>query len=469
MNLNFDRMKKILSIAAVLLLSAVSSFAQRTLLIRDNSSDLAAFSGLSNEAGIVISCPGIIDLTFESTLEKVVDVYDMEVKGEEKFYYLRFKTYDNLTRKLTIRAEGFNPITINADLAPKALKRYQLIDPDADFVYGCYYEYRKRGNEFFEKSMYDEAKESYLVAKSSSDCPEDSNIDDLIAKIDSIAVYKKRAAKAFELLDYNTAINNYTSAIALNLNDMSLRSLRNKCFVAYRIELKQAYDMAEMYSMDGEYEKALELYEKVVNSKFSTPQIQDATEKAKRMRINIQNRIQHAKVFLYEFSVETPIGISYGTYRTRKAGRYFNFSFSPGALQLAQGLYDSCKHAEVNITPFGWNFNLVPSYPHFWLFFGLGYTGYGKFFQGDTPYISGTYKEKSATTVEPEEGELPEEMEILKPKAKLFHAVSPEIGVMGKVWRVSLRYTFQYRYGINQGAPENISKFRHVIGVGVNF
>ncbi len=453
-------MKRIFTIAAIILFSAVSSSAQRSLSIKDLTTASDFFSGGPEEAGIVISCPGIMDLTFKSSLEDEVDIMKTEVKGEDKYYFLRFKAdkKHNLTRRLTIYTDGFIPLTIDATLKPKALKRCQVFDPDADFVYGCYYEYRKRGNEFFQKSMYDEAKENYLIAKSSSDCPESSNIDELIAKVDSIAVYKERGDAAAEILDYNTAINHYTSILALNSNDMNVRNLRNTCFNTYRTEIKKAYDMAEVYSNDGEYDKALELYEKVVDADINNPYTQDATDKAKRMRINIQNRKQRAKVLLYEFSMEAPVGISYGTYKTRKVGKYFNFSFHPDAIKLAQGHYDLCKRAEVNLTPFGWDFNLVPSYPHFWLFFGIGYTGVGKFFNEDgSEYVPGT-------AVEGAEGE-----ESVTPEIKLFHAASPEAGLMVKIWRVSLRYTFQYRYGINKGAQDQIGKFRHVAGLGFNF
>ncbi len=448
-------MKKIITLS-LLLLSATVSFAQRSLAIKEVTDGLNVFSGKDTEAGMVISCPGNIELTFESTHDKEVDVFSKELKGENMYYYLRFNTGKKYRgRKLTIRAEGFIDITLGAELSPKQLKEFELEDPDADFVYGCYYEYRKRGNEFFEKSMYSEAKENYIIAKSSSDCPADNNIDKLISDIDSIAVYTKRAEEAADLLDYNTAISNYTNVLALNPNDESVRTLRNTYLNTYRTEYKKYFDMAEVYKAEGEYEKALTLYEKVIDSQYSNTYAQISTEEAKRLRILIRNRQQHAKVLLYEYSVQTPIGISSGTFKTRKAGGYFNLSIHQDIFTLLRSQYDLCDQAELNFTPIGINFNIVPEFPHFWFMAGLGYTGTAKYENEDgSIYIPGTYQEDSG-------------ME--KPKLALYHAISPETGLLVKVWRVSLKYTFQYRYALGAEYSDRITPFRHSFGLGINF
>ncbi len=439
----------------MLILSATNSFAQRNLFINDVTSELSVFSGKDNEAGIVLSCPANIELTFESTHEKAVDVYKKEMKGDEMFYYMRFNTGKKFRgRKLTIRAEGFNPIIILAELSPKEAKELKLVDPDAEFVFGCYYEYRKRGNEFFEKSMYTEAKENYLIAQSSSDCPVDSNLGELIANVDSIYVWMDRAEEAVEVMDYTTAIQNYANILALNPNDDSIREKRNRYHKNYSTEYKKYYDMAEVYKSDGDYEKALVMYEKVINSQYSSIYTDTATEEAKRMRILIQERKQHVNVFLYEYSAQTPIGISYGKYKNRKAAAYFNLSIHPDVLLLARNQYDECTDAEFNFTPLGINFCLVPKYPHFWMFAGVGYTGVAKYENKDgSIYMPGTYTEGDET----------------KPKLALYSAVSPEAGLLFKVWRVALRYTYQYRYALKAEYVDHIPMHRHTIGLGFTF
>ena len=134
--------------------ATLTSFAQRNLEVKDVSTGLDVFSGKDTEAGMVISCPANISLTFESSHDKVVVVDNTVQKGEEMYYYLRFQTGKRYRgRKLTIRTSGYAPVLIMAELNPKELKQYQLIDPDVEFVYGCYYEYRKRGTDFFQKCM----------------------------------------------------------------------------------------------------------------------------------------------------------------------------------------------------------------------------------------------------------------------------------------------------------------------------
>ena len=66
------------------------AFSQRSLEIQDVSTGMNVFSGKDTEAGIVISAPLTIPLTFESTHDKVVDVFNKEIKGEEQLYYIRF-------------------------------------------------------------------------------------------------------------------------------------------------------------------------------------------------------------------------------------------------------------------------------------------------------------------------------------------------------------------------------------------
>ncbi len=436
-------MKRLLTFC-ILLCAAMTASAQRPLTLKDVSPDLAVFSGKDNEAGITISCPGNIELTFESTHDKKVDVFNKELKGEELFYFLRFETGKKYRgRRLTIRAEGFTPIIITAELVPKELRQYQLIDPDAEFVFGTYYEYRKRGNEFFQKSMYNEAKENYLIAKEASDCPEDVNMDELIANIDSIAVYYRRGEEAAILLDYNAAIYNYTNILALNPLDANARLVRNEYLNTYRIEHKKYFDMAEIYKEDGDYEKALELYEKVIDAKIYNAYHDRAAEEVKNIRIRIQNRKMRSRVLLYEFSMQTPIAISYGKYRTRRVGNYFNLSINPDVFGIIREK-DTALKPEMSFTPLGWDFNLVPKFPHFWICFGLGYTGAAQYTSSD---------------------QAPE----AAPKLKFAHAVSPEAGMLVKVWRVALRYTFQYRYTIYSKIPTEIDKIRHSVGLGINF
>ena len=273
-------MEKKIVLLTVLFFMTVVGFGQRVLEIKDVSTGLNVFSGKDTEAGIVVSCPSNMELAFESSHDKKVDVFNTEVKGEERFYYLRFNTGRKYSgRKLFIRTSGYALVTISAELNPKELKAYQLIDPDVEFVHGCYYEYRKRGTEYFQKSMYSEAKEQYSIAKECSDCPPDANLDELIANIDSIFYYQKQAEEAWDLLQYDVAEDYYGKILLLNPSDENASNKRNESMRLYNTDCKKYYDMAEVYREDGEYEKALELYQKPLSEipiKKATVDIQNS-------------------------------------------------------------------------------------------------------------------------------------------------------------------------------------------------
>ena len=451
---------RLFTLLALILTVAGTTFAQRTLEVKDVTTSLNVFSGKDTEAGIVISCPSNMQLSFESTHDKTVDVYNTEVKGEETFYYLKFNTGRRYRgRKLTIRTDDFSPVTLDATLEPKELKQYQLLDPDADFVYGCYYEYRKRGIEFFQNSMYTEAREQFNIAKECSDGPADNNLEELIANIDSIETWRKQADDAFDLLDYSKADDLYGKIMSLNPQDSNASSKRYEARRMYDNDCTQYYNNAEIYKENGEYEKALELYQRVIDQNCSNSLL--ASEEVKRIKLLQQNRNQKSTVIAYEYSGSAPIGITTGSYKTRKTGNYFSLSFNKEIFEVMRNNFDKVSEAELNISA-GFTICPVKQAP-VWIFFGPGFTGIGMYEnENGSAYIKNTYVENA--TDEKVEGKVYE-----KPTLKVHCAISPEIGLLGKIGPVVLRYTFQYRFAVSKDDSDLIKKSRHVIGAGICF
>lgn len=452
--------KKLFLLLGGLMLTIASAFGQRSLEVKDITTPRDVFSGQDTEAGIVISCPANIKLTIESSHDKVVDVYNTEDKGEEIFYYLRFETGKRYRgRKLTIRADGYAPVTIMAELNPKELKRYQLIDPDVEFVYGCYYEYRKRGTEYFQQAMYSEAREQYAIAQECSDCPENSGLDVLIANIDSISSYKSKAESAFELMDYELAKEYYGRVLALNPSDENASSRLFECTRNYNIDCQKNYDAAEAYRYEGEYEKAIALYQKVVDANCQNAVLASANLKA--LRKDVYSRKQRARAWLYEWSKSAPVGITTGTYKSRVGG-YFSLSFNPDLFKAMQKSYNDVEEAEFNVS-FGWTVNPVKKYP-VWIFFGIGYTGVIEFVDSE----GNRYFEPEEGTSTATDEELPVyDEEENKPELKVYSGISPEIGIAGKIFnRLVLRYTFQYRFAVSKEYEDKFSRTRHAIGIG---
>ena len=222
--------------------------------------------------------------------------------------------------------------------------------------------------------------------------------------------------------------------------------------------------MAEVYKEDGEYQKALELYQKVIDANCTNALL--ASEQAKRIRILLQNRKQRSHVFTFEYGGgNSPLGISYGSYKNRKVGHYFTLSLHPDIFYTMRNDYDKCEKAEASIVPLGWTFNPVPKHPYGWIFIGLGYTGVLRYETSEGEiYVPGSYVEDDEE-LDGNNGE----KQMDEPELKVYSAISPEIGVVAKVWRFAVRYTFQYRFPLGKKYEDRISKTRHSIGVGFCF
>lgn len=424
------------------LVCSLASWGQRDLHYKDVTTSLNVFSGKDNEAGMVFSCPTTIPLTFESTHDKQVDVYQKENKGDNTVYYIRLlvgRKYSG--RKLTVIASGFKPISFDGDLAPKQLKQYTLFDPDADFVYGCYYEYRKRGADYFQKGMYTEAKEVYSIAEECSDCPSDSDLKDRIADIDSIAIYIKEAERFADILDFKQACNCYLKVLLLNPKDNAILAKRLEMENHYSSDCNRYVEIAENYYNDGDYEKARDLYQKVIDMNcFNSP---IAVERVAAIQKRMSRRKQRATVFTYQWGTKTPVGFSIGTYKSRKVGGYFSLSFHPDIFNAMRKEYEKTQDFEVDLS-FGWTFKPVKQAP-VWLFAGLGYT------------IQGEYIQELDHNDKPIEDEY---------KFEPYHAMSPEIGLLGKYKFLVLRYTFQYRFAVSKDYKDIMDKTQHSIGLG---
>ena len=453
-------MKRLLLLPLMLLVWTLSAFGQRNLEIKDVTEGLKVFSGKDTEAGLVISCASNIPLSFESSHDKVVDVYNREQKGEDTYYYIRFQTGKKYRgRKLTIITNDYSPLSIVVELNPKELKQYQLSDPDVEFVYGCYYEYRKRGTEYFQKAMYNEAKEQYSIAKECSDRPVNANLDELIANIDSIQVYMKHADEAYDMMDYITANEYYSRVLVLNPSDINASEKRFSSNRLYDTDCKKYFDTAEIYKEDGEYDKALELYRKVVELNCINSLI--ASEEAKQIELLMQSRKQKSRAITIETATKGVWGFSTGKYKNRKVGGYFSLNANYHLIEAAQQEPVKCGIGRVMETGLsaGWTFCLVPKFPHFWMFFGPGYTGAGQY----------KLKTISEETLSGEDADDVEEKDMYN--FYWYNSFSPEVGALVKIGPAVLRYTFQYRLAFDDKSKDLFEnrKTRHMFGLGLCF
>jgi hypothetical protein len=115
---------------------------------------------------------------------------------------------------------------------------------------------------------------------------------------------------------------------------------------------------------------------------------------------------------------------------------YLSLRFNPELFKAFSKTDNLSEKPEVNLS-FGMTRMIITEVG---FFVGLGYTGVGKWDDTD-------------------EGQ----------QCTLNHAVSPEAGILFKLGPIALRYTFQYRYALNQDFQKHIGRMSHVGGIGICF
>jgi len=441
-------MKKIIIIALGVWGFYYTGFSQRVLDYRDQTQALSVFSDKDTEvinaggaqAGITVFCTNTLSLSFESNVDRTVDVYNKEERGGLVYYYIRFTVgrfkganYDG--RVLEVLAPGFLPLKIKIDLQPSESKSYEIYDPNATVGVGCFYENFNTATELFRNSSYNEAKERFKLAQECTDYQESSNVTYILEAIDSILILRTRGDSFFDQQQYDEAYNAYQKVIGYNSSDAYAVARRTEVQAKINELCTNYFSEAESYFYQSKYKEAEPLYEKVLE--LSCSNNREANLRLLELRRYLSDRRQKAQVVLYEIAANTPIGLSYGRYTQDKFSTYISLRFNPALFQAIRKKDDPNQKAEVDLS-FGWNRMVIKEIG---FFAGLGYTGVGKWdnYENDDPQFT------------------------------LYHAVSPEAGILFKIGPIALRYTFQYRFALDSDFQDHIEKIRHVGGIGICF
>jgi len=445
-------MKKTLLLCLFLFTSAGLLFAQRTLEKKEKTEALSVFidkdpavdAAGGGQAGAIISCPTTLDLSFSSNVDRTVDVYKTEERGDVRFYHLRFivgryrgASYNN--RVLEVAAPGFVPLKFNLDLQPSESKSFEIFDPNATVGVGCFYQHFNEGVELFKNALYSEAREKYRLSMECTDMPEDVDISIKISDIDTIMVLRSKGDSYYELLLYRDAMICYQKIVSYNMEDEYAKNRAKESERKYNDNCKVFFDGAELHYTNGNYTEAKKLYEMVVLT--ACPKTTEANLRLADIRKIEFDHNKRVHAILYEFQNGAPIGLSTGSYKEKKFSGYVSLRFSPSVFAAIRKDYDKSEKSEFSMSA-GWT-TMKIQIP-VWGFFGLGYTGAAEWDWNDLS----------------ESG---------KPTFRVHNAVSPEIGVLGKIGPVALRYTFQYRFSLEKDYQDYIGRFRHVFGLGICF
>lgn len=451
-------LKQIL-ITSILIFGVSTANSQKLSIEPDESMEGGICTGGENVACVIITAHRDLILSFESTMDDRVNVASTEDSGGSIIYTLHFYTgpqYRGRVLKITSQT-SLTPVSVSLNLTPKEVQRYYVNDPDAGIGAGCYRRMRAEGIEFFRTAHYSEAKSRYQIAKECSDYQADSSdIDLLINAIDTILKYRDIADDNYELVDYKKSRDAYAKIIALNADDEYAKNRYTETQQLLNQACGRYYLAAENHFKNNEYDEAEALYQKMVDQGcFQRNHCNQRLQEIKNIK---DKKTQRSTVFTYEFSKHVPIGFSVGSYKNRKAGGYFTFKVNTATFNMLRKMQQKAVHPEFDISA-GANFRPSQNkYAPIWLHFGLGYTMAGAY----------TYKDEQGEEQRYKGGELPED---ISDWPEFYHAVSPEIGILGKIGPGVLRYTIQIRFALTSdaGIQDYMRPVMHSFGFGICF
>ncbi len=453
--------------------------AQNVLEVQDVSQPNDVYSSPNDEAAILIRCHQSIPLKFVSSMDKSADPFRTELQGSDSIYYIAFPTGNRYRgRQLTIYSSGYIPVYIDLDLQPKQLLSFKVTDPNALVDAGCYRTHRNKGMDEIKNSNYDEARNQFIVARECSDCDRKEN-EENIALADSLIMFRKKGDAAYELLDYVTAGDYYSKILALNAYDNYASNRNTLCVQNYTEECTSFFTKAEFYYTEKEYDKAKELYQKVVDKDCRNMSL--AIERLNSISSLQRAKKDHARVFSYEYRIDVPFGFSYGKYNMHKAGGFFQMDFNKYVFDAMRKdcRYGQDKFPELNMS-FGWTVKIANPV---WIHFGPGFTGkmyYGTYAEKKYPkkgygleeLIYLNLKEMGTEEILAQAtklNEAPEQYKDAWTKANFAFAISPVIGLTVKYSYFALRLNYQYRWSIEKDLQDFIGNSRFSVGVGIAF
>ena len=223
-------MKKLI-IALILMISFsfTTLFAQKAMIVQDDDLGLAVVRCDDEESVVIVRSP--LELEFESTMDKVVDIYNTEQESGFNKYYLKFSTQPKYRgRKLKIKSSGFDVYTQDLELVAKTPVGLYVFDPDGEVGVTCYFKNLNQGNKLMKDCRYEDARISYLNALECSDLPEDNTV--LAQKIEDsmiCAETKRIADNLYSEDDWLTAKSKYELIVGLNNFDEHAQSRIDLC------------------------------------------------------------------------------------------------------------------------------------------------------------------------------------------------------------------------------------------------
>ena len=465
-------MSQHLFLIALACLAVSVASAQNVLQVTDVSQPNDVYSSEDGKAVVVVKCNKTIPLSFESTMDKSAAPYNTQLEGNDSVYYIEFPTGERYRgRQFSLKSPGYNAVTVDMDdLQPKQVVTLVAVDPNSMVDAGCYRGHRNKGMEELKNMNYNEARMQFDVATECSDVDTAENNVNL-ALVDTILYCRGQAELLYKKHSYFEAGNFYKKVVLLNPYDTYAKDRQGECELKYFDECNVTMEQAQYYDEEKQYDMALPLYRKVVES--ACPSKLLAQQHINRIELLLNQRKNHSRVFTYEYTKDTPIGFSYGKYNMHKVGGFFGMSLNKKVFGMMR---NDCKVGdmpEANIN-FGWTVKIASPV---WILFGPGATV--KCYYGDykpSGLDEKFYPGKDGLPDDPEHklvvGEDQKEGSVYTnddSKINLGWAISPVVGITVKYSYFALRLTYQYRFAMDTHLKDFMGKQRLSVGVGVSF
>ncbi|MDH6343614.1 hypothetical protein M2480_002400 [Parabacteroides sp. PFB2-12] len=220
--------KKMIYVILLFLCSALGATAQKKMVVQDEDLGLAVARTEENETVVIVRSP--LELTFESTMDKTVEVYNTEQESGFNKYYIRFSTLPKYRgRKLKIKSYGFDTYTHPLELTAKVPVGIYVVDPDGEIGLTCYQQNLNAGNRLFQECLYDDAQIAYFDALECSDLPEENIIGQKIEDAMNCGEYRRMADDLYTNQDWVAAKGYYERVVALNQSDQHSAERIDNC------------------------------------------------------------------------------------------------------------------------------------------------------------------------------------------------------------------------------------------------
>ena len=403
-------------------------------------------TGDNIDARVTITAAKNIKPYFNSMQTSLLPV-ETDTLGDEIHYHLELDVKHYPGRNLEINVNGFSPLILPLiNLRPNEWVRYNIYDPDPTII-DCYNQLTREGLNLFKSGIYKEARKKFEASRECSNVKNKEEIDKRISLIDSIMMWRNMADAACAIPDYPTAIKYLLNIYQSNADDNFVINRLAEVQTIQRTDCAANFRMAETFFMEKDYKSAKPLYEKVVDQSCN-----ENTAAIIRLHELIVKE-QRPQVLTWEFSKNTPIGLSTGNYKDHKSSGYFTIRLNSDLFELLRTDGDEKLKPELNVS-FGWTLRPMKEAP-VWIFLGPGYTGVGQ------------YSPKNDDDLQQDKDK--------KLVLNINHAISPEIGLLGKIIipktgiGIVLRYTYQYRFALEKEMQNYIGKTRHIFGIGLCF